>query len=584
MKKEKLILSLVFIILLGLFSFLFSVNNRYILSEDLPNLIANAKALDDFSSPAKSPFFENGEPDFHATYTTAIISLLGKWDITFISIKDKFYFLNSESLELLLNYIFFGIFSIILFILSAYIFAAKYFNNFKKAILFLIILIFIVEVPLVRWSGIFSLHGISFGAFYSQLFSISFLFLTFYLILNYNRDHTFSNLLLIPFFLFISFISHPLTGLISFSLTIFYFSLQHFKSRNNQYCAVLILIFLSFFLSNFWIYVSFFKVINSIMPYPLVLIIFIFIILLNYLFWNFKGYFQKIGFKLIDSQKIVKMGIFLTFIIYVYSIFYFKQYIYKDMVYYWLISFFPFIYAGIFLSYNYWVDYLNDIRDNFSLLLIIWFWASLMLFIIGLIGFPVKVFWRFLFLIKIPSSIFIADSVYSFLKNKANLFYIGLAIMIIVLSTMNMFSVILSSDTAKYFREVPPEFKLSGMITSENGIILSDQYTSYFISSLTNNYVLAIPSDRISDYEQERNSKFINIIQFLFSNNATCTDFQKYNISQIILNKFIRLDGERVAKAIDYSEMKYNLVKNCNFKLNKEDANFIIIGKNETLN
>ena len=254
------------------------------------------------------------------------------------------------------------------------------------------------------------------------------------------------------------------------------------------------------------------------------------------------------------------------------------------MVYYWLISFFPFIYAGIFLSYNYWVDYLNDIRDNFSLLLIIWFWASLMLFIIGLIGFPVKVFWRFLFLIKIPSSIFIADSVYSFLKNKANLFYIGLAIMIIVLSTMNMFSVILSSDTAKYFREVPPEFKLSGMITSENGIILSDQYTSYFISSLTNNYVLAIPSDRISDYEQERNSKFINIIQFLFSNNATCTDFQKYNISQIILNKFIRLDGERVAKAIDYSEMKYNLVKNCNFKLNKEDANFIIIGKNETLN
>lgn len=559
------------IILIALFVFSYGFFSRYILSEDLPNLFANVHALDEFHTPADSPFIYGGNPDFHATYTSAFISLLNKLNLFEINfIPNTFNFLNELSMNTLKICFIFSILSILLLILSLFIFSREYFKSEGKSILTLVLILLFVEIPLIRWAGIFSLHGLSFGAYYPQVFALSFLFLSLYSFQKLSKgDNKFISLSIL--FPFISFISHPFTGLISFTIGMFFFSLNYLESKKNVNVLMIFLLLFSFLLTNLWPFVSFFKIVNSIIPY--------YAVLLFLIFMPFFAYIYSITIKqdifFIGTQKtnnFIRITILIWAAIILYASFFLKEYAYLDSLNLWLISFGFFIILGGVLIFS----SKNNIQNHLFHIFLFWVIVSIILFILGLLGADIKVFWRFLSLIKIPATFIIVDFLYPFLKNKNNYLITGIFIFLILFSIANMFVVIQTSNTASYFKSISPEFFVSKEINFSNEIVISDPYTGYFIASLTKNKVIAIPENRISDYDYYLNREGINKLNSFYSSDNPCNEIEGLKINHIFLNKHLSILKGRTLKSNEYEPLIKSLQR-CNFYTSLNNDRFIIL-------
>jgi hypothetical protein len=274
----------------------------------------------------------------------------------------------------------------------------------------------------------------------------------------------------------------------------------------------------------------------------------------------------------------ILLGLLLTIGVIIYTLFNLKEYIYLDSIHYWTFSLFPFIVLGITLSFI----YIWHKRSSFDFVIFFWFWGSVGIFLIGFIGVDIKVFWRFLFLSKIPSSLFIAYFLGEVSKHKKTKMMMPIISFILIISFVNMFYVVQYSNSANYFKNVPSEFKLGVILPAGSGLVLTDPYTGYFVSALTQNPVIAISENRISDYESEKNALGIDFLKKIYNLNVSCEDITLSNASIFLINNYISFEKREIKSGMnDYSSLISYLERDCGFQREYSSEKFVILGINK---
>ena len=147
--------------------FVFSgIRTNYFLNDDLPAHIAVIKELDDVGASFGNPFLaDTGLPDLHTgPYHLAVYIIEKIFHPDFVNFN-----LNPRVEQIISSFLILGFISIVIF-LRAYVLLLKNIAD-SKVFIFLGTGIFLLtsDLPLLRWAGNVSLHGISYQFYYPEI-------------------------------------------------------------------------------------------------------------------------------------------------------------------------------------------------------------------------------------------------------------------------------------------------------------------------------------------------------------------------------------------------------------------------------
>jgi hypothetical protein len=107
---------------------------------------------------------------------------------------------------------------------------------------------------------------------------------------------------------------------------------------------------------------------------------------------------------------------------------------------------------------------------------------------------------------KLPLAIILAHCWYEQIKNRYLIAVpmLPLILILITVGTYKQIKVMDTAPTALHFKKIPQEYRIASNLKDiHDSIILSDPYTSYMLSGLTDNKTYTVDSNRVSDYDQK---------------------------------------------------------------------------------
>jgi hypothetical protein len=560
------LLVLVLALTISLTAVFYSLKTNYYLNDDLPGHVAVVKEFTKYpGTDYKNPFIANtGRPDLHAGPYYFMVFIIYK----IVSIKSNIslYGLDTTTSTVLVSFILVGIFNVIFFLSSFYILCKTISRNLIFIIAALIALLLIPDIPLIRWAGNISLHGITYQFYYPQFFAISLLLFQLWLAEKYAELSKPKIFVLLMCLSYVLFLSHLLTGLISLMLILLrlcIFNNFKLKQRLQIYASFLALPIIAIFT---WPAFPVHAALKSTHTYLLLALLYVAILpgILYQLIKQRQTPKNKIN-RIQYHEIVAYLSIIIICWIFTYKInlpLYFR---FNDVNMWWLV-FLPF-YPALLLFLN------SKIRNNKLLdVLGLWAFGGILIYFLGVIGGPIKVYWRFLLLAKIPLALLLALSwSMLFIRKEFSRKFAYLVLVLIIFGVIYQLNIIRSSPTASYFRNVPYIYKAPAYFSNiNNSVILSDPFTSYYIASLSHNTVYSLDPDRASDYDQAfikvRNKKIAN-----FYNNPSINALDAINteerINYIVVNKIIKLnkDGTYERGQIDNTNILH-LLKSKKYK------------------
>lgn len=432
-----------------------------------------------------------------------------------------------------------------MFFLLSFIALLKNVSTKKSFFVYAFVFLFLVaDIPLIRWAGNISLHGLTYQFYFPQFFGIS--LLLFILWLNEQHANGVARILPLVFsFNLVLMLSHPLTGLLSLFLTLFRLAVLTNQPISEKLRTYISLAILPAVATVAWPFYPVYLTFKSTRSYELILLMLGGVLALLFLTKR-----ESLGRRLdwlTGNYKGVKNIVFyFTIVALAYVLYnlhglpdYFR---YKDVSIWWF-AYLPLM--GGLAAFFY-----PEVRKR-PLLLLLWVWGSgcMMGYLLGLAGLPVKVYWRFLLLAKIPLAILVAYTwANTEMPSKFSLRVKTLAAALLGIGVIHQLYVMQHSSMANYFKQIPLEYKIAEKLSNENdSTILSDPFTSYFLAGLTNNDVYAVDTDRISDYDQHIFEKHNMKAQQFFESKSE-GDFKKIledgRVDYIVVNTTVSFTGD----------------------------------------
>lgn len=539
-QKQKSLIILPLIILYLIFPY-YGIMNNYALSDDLPVYIASIEELSDFSKKPGNPYFTTGKPDLHYGPYFFLVTIL-----TIFPSNSGLDILDENSGHILKWIYSMGFVNSLFLFFSFLVFLKNYSKSYEIGIIGSFLLLFMYEFPLIRWAGNISSHGLMFSFYYSQTFSLALTFLTLWMITKYFQIRDKKWLLLSLIFLNLTFLSHILTGIFLLGLVYATISINFFKERKrSDLYLIIITLPLVLIISNFWPYYDVSEVLRStnvtnliILTYVLSIVTGIFILFRI----NLHSFFECVNLK-----RSLFVGVSLSMALFIYTLSQWSTgniptYLYSKYIDIWWLAF-PTAIVGFFILPR----FISDYKEK-SYLILFWILMGIIPYILGVSGFQIKVYWRFLFFSLPAITMITSIYLYEGSKRKMKHIIILFALLIILITPFKIYE-INNNPVADHFKNVPLEYSLSNILSKEQeGVVLSDPFTSYYIAGITKHTVVAVPPYKVTDYDFNDNLKRLYDVDLLFSANTESIVIEelisKYDISFIVLNKnyFYKID------------------------------------------
>jgi hypothetical protein len=567
------------VILLG-GSVFYGIRTNYFLNDDLPAHVAVVKELDNYYHNYANPFlFEIGLPDFH----------LGPYHLIVYAVDKVFsphlitYGLDRGIEAIISSYLIVGFLNVILFLFAYLSLLRKITLDKVFIILGFIFYILTPDLPLLRWAGNTSLHGISYQFYYPQFFGIALLIWVVSINESFLRSKKNFLLGMSVLLSLILFLSHLLTGLLSIFISLL--QLLVFSSTTIREKAY---IFVSFMviplIGGFWPFYPVAQTLSSTNAYLLYYAMGIAIALTTSLAQLLRSQIQFIKIKYseaISKIEIEPIIIYSNVILTTYVIATQTSYFGFGAVNSWGSILLPLL-PGLLYVFS-----KNILERPIFMILLIWSFACISIYIAGVMGLPLKVYWRFLFMSKLPLAMIVAYCWYDQIKNRYLLAQslLPLVLILFFIGTYKQYMIMGTAPTALHFKRVPQEYYIASKLNNiRDSTILSDPYTSYMISGLTDNKVYSVDSNRVSDYDQHITNGRNELLYDFYANpdDGTLREILNGNeIDYIVLNKSISIDPKtrriiRVPIPEENLTKMRNVIQRMNYVLLTEDDSLVV--------
>ncbi|MBU1051270.1 MAG: hypothetical protein KJ718_01810 [Nanoarchaeota archaeon] len=574
MKGSKILIYLVLLSFCFIAVAYFGIQKNYALTGDLLSAMSNVKEVSKVGFRA----FDFTAQDFHNDAFFVIQNFFLRSDLIGLSrihfTASVFSYLSEESSSILTNLYFVGFLAIILFVFSSFLLYRSLFGSDRGALLFTILLLVLTEIPLIRWSGIISLHGLTYNFYLPQFFALSFFFLSVYTTVEYLKNKSIKWIFFASFFSLVVILLHILTGLF---LILILISIGAYCLFNNQRIIgrnIIIGTLVSFILSHFWPLYSVLGFLSETNSY----LILVLSVGLSFLGIYVYGYLARMNnFKLPEmdlSKALILLLIFSIVMVQLVNSGILDSHLSFSQVNSWYLSFLPLLLAFVLILPN----FMNKGRGFLLFLILYWCAISFGPYLLGYVGLPLKTYWRFLFFGKIPLVFLVSWAFDKVTERKKYIVLIySLFVLLVFLFT---FTNVVNSSVGRYYGNVPVEYKLPEVLVSSNVLVLSDPTTNYHLEGLTKNKVVSLPEDKVSDVDYEENIIRIGeTYKMLFDPLSNKDLLRTYSPKFILFNKkFNQEDVSDFTKiSLDWSNASEISSSFDNFDIIYNDDNFILL-------